>query len=409
MYYAPRNRYSRLLLGAALLGLLLSGNVALANTYDTADRLLRLHLPVHIEGDQVVLLDQLILEHYDLDLSSYLLRGVVIESDGYLDQQHSYAQLQVGGYQSARVFVEGGQTAIDAPAYSDSQWQLQLGSGVRIHGLLLVLEERRYSTYRTRPHIASTLGLGWYLSSHAYRYPDYYYRDRYHYGSLANRRHRFHNPYYNRYHYRIQRHSEKYRRHRNAERRHGRPDQISRHRDKDRDSRENRREHKRDHARSHERTHERRHERNHGKRDRRHERNHAQRDRQHDQPRHRQWRNAGRARDIERRERSRSRPLPRQERQVERALRGNHEHARRPDRPRRQRIERSPRSPQANALASRSRVQAQPRSQAQSRSRAQPRARTQSRARVPSNATPRGNHRNQSPRLGRARSGLNRR
>lgn len=383
MRYATRKLNSWPLLGAALLSLLLSSSIALANTYETGDRLLRLHLPVHFEGDQVVLLDQLILEHYDLDLSGYLLRGVVIESDGYRDAQHSYARLQIGGYESARVFIEGGQTAIDAPAYSDSQWQLQLGSGVRIHGLLLVLEERRYSTYRTRPHGASTLGLGWYLSSHAYRYPDYYYRDRYHYGALANRYHPFYNPYHNRHHYRIQRQHEKYRRYRNAERHH------------QRHARDHRRDHKRDHETSEQRRH---------TRDRRHERDHAKRDRHHDRPERRQWRNAGRARDQQRRKPSASRPLPRQERQVERALRGNHEHARRPDRPRRQRIERSRRSPQAAALASRPRVQAQPRSQARSRSQAQPRA--QSRPRVRSNATSRGKHRNQSPRLGKARSGL---
>ena len=52
----------------------------MARSYSTDNQLLRLHLPVHLEGKQTLRLDRLIAQHYELDLSDYLLRAVVIES-----------------------------------------------------------------------------------------------------------------------------------------------------------------------------------------------------------------------------------------------------------------------------------------------------------------------------------------
>lgn len=299
MPYATRTSASGALSAVLILLLSLASAVAAAG-YEGDARLLRLHLPVHLEGNQTVRLDRLVEDHYDIDLRNYLLRGIVIESDGYTDRRDAYARLQVGRYKTGRVYLDGGQTAIDAPAYRNTHWQLRLGSGARAHGLLLVLEEARYTSYRTRPHAGTTLGLGWYLGAYSYRYPDFYHRDRYRYGSLS----RYYSPYYDPYYYRN-------------------------HRDRRFRYRDDHRRYDRDHRRK--RDGDRRH-----KRDRDHaSERHRDRD---SHPEHRQWRDSA----GERAERHpRRRAQERQQQQVERALRGNHERARRPDRPNRQRIERA--------------------------------------------------------------------
>ncbi len=356
MYFAPHTSKRWLALSALFFGILVGTSSALAKSYSTERGLLRLHLPVHFEGDQTIRLDRLVTEHYDLDLDHYLLRGVVIESDGYRNRQHAHARLKVGRYKTARVFIDAGQTAIDAPAYRHNQWQLQLGSGARVHGLLLILEEQRYSSYRTHPNAGAALSLGWYLGNRNYRYPDFYYRDRYHYGPLANRYDPFYRSRYRHYRYqqqhRIDRHRAKLER-RQQERRQAR-----------REARAGSERHEHHNAR------ERRANREH-RRERRHEREqHAE---------HRQWRNAGERHAGERRhqrrgERRASRPLPRQRQQVEQALRGNHEHARRPDRPMRARVE-SPR-PQRRASSPSPRPRAQNRENRRGSMRSSQRSRT---------------------------------
>ncbi|MFK7915884.1 MAG: hypothetical protein AB8B93_18370 [Pseudomonadales bacterium] len=158
---------------------------------DGGDQVVKLHLPVNLEGRQTLRLNRLVDEYYDIDLDNYVLREVVLETDGANDRRDAFASLQVGRYRTGRVGLHNNLTSLEAPVVHSSQWRLQLGSGVRAHGILLVLSERNYNDYRTHPHQGASLGLGWFIGDR-----DYYFHDRYARPSFFNRYHRDHLGHY---------------------------------------------------------------------------------------------------------------------------------------------------------------------------------------------------------------------
>lgn len=158
---------------------------------DGSDPVVKLHLPVNLEGRQTVRLNRLVDEFYDIDLDDYVLREVVLETDGANDRRNAFASLQVGRYRTGRVGLHNNLTSLEAPVVHSSQWRLQLGSGARAHGILLVLSERSYTDYRTHPHQGASLGLGWFQGDR-----DYYFYDRYARPGFFNRFHRDHPGHY---------------------------------------------------------------------------------------------------------------------------------------------------------------------------------------------------------------------
>lgn len=156
-----------------------------------SNEIVKLHLPVNIEGRQTIRLQRLVDEYYDIDLDEYVLREVVLETDGATDRADAYARLQVGRYRTGRIRISDNLTSLEAPGVHHDRWRLQLGSGVRAHGILLVLSERSYREFRTHSHAGISHGLVWYGTSR-----DYYHLNRFARPHFYNRYHHDLHGYY---------------------------------------------------------------------------------------------------------------------------------------------------------------------------------------------------------------------
>jgi len=109
---------------------------------------LRLDIPVHVRGSARIPLRQAIRSQYDIDLTNYRLRKVVVDNYG---QHRGYAKLQTGHRNSGRVALNNGRTHVRAPRYTDGRWNLKLRHA-RVDNIRVVLEPRHRVTHSRRAH-----------------------------------------------------------------------------------------------------------------------------------------------------------------------------------------------------------------------------------------------------------------
>ena len=135
--------------GAALL---LLGSLASAG-----HRPLILYTPVHAyEGDRVNL-KRLVRRYHGVDLHGYALRSVALHTSGR-HSRHSEATLRVGPYVTHDLRTRKRRPTLTAPGTVDGPWKLQVGYGLAVNAVTVVLDPKpgyaRHHRSRSRDHYA---------------------------------------------------------------------------------------------------------------------------------------------------------------------------------------------------------------------------------------------------------------
>ena len=110
--------------------------------------IVRLDIPVHVRGSDTIHLRRLAKRHYDIDLSNYRLRKVVLDNYG---RRHASANVRVGHRVTGHQQLNRGRNHLQAPRRGDGRWLLGV-RGARIDHIRLVLEpKQRWAYHHGRP------------------------------------------------------------------------------------------------------------------------------------------------------------------------------------------------------------------------------------------------------------------